>query len=35
LFPLLALIEAVGVPLLTLINANFEEEVDTPPRRRS
>lgn len=28
-------IEAVGVPLLTLINANFAEEVAVPPMRKS
>ena len=35
IFPELPEIEAVGVPELTLMNANLEEAVDTPPRRRS
>ena len=35
LFPLLAEILAIGVPLFTLITANFAEEVDVPPNARS
>jgi hypothetical protein len=35
LFPELADMVAVGVPPATLITANFELAVDTPPRRRS
>ena len=35
LSPELAEMEAVGVPLLTFMKANLEEEVDTPPRVRS
>jgi hypothetical protein len=33
--PLLAEIEAVGTPLSTLMKANFDEEVDVPPKSRS
>ena len=35
LFPLFALMDAVGVPLFTLITANLEELVAVPPIRRS
>jgi hypothetical protein len=35
IFPLFAEIDAVGVPLLTLMNANFEDTVAFDPRRRS
>ena len=35
IFPEAPEIEAVGVPELTPVNANFEEAVDTPPKRRS
>ena len=35
IFPDAPDIEAVGVPLLTFMNANLLEAVDTPPRRRS
>ena len=33
--PLLADMEAVGVPEFTLITANLAEEVDVPPRAKS
>ena len=35
LSPEFAEIEAVGVPPLVLVKANFEERVDVPPTRRS
>ena len=35
LLPLFADIDAVGVPLFTLVNANFADCVVVPPRRRS
>ena len=35
MFPEEADIEAVGVPLLTFMNANLEDAVEVPPMRRS
>ena len=35
IFPEFPEIEATGIPPETLMNANFEEAVDTPPKRRS
>ena len=35
MFPELALIDAVGVPELTLMNANLAEEVEPEPKSRS